>query len=320
MVPRRLLLIVNPAAGAGQGRRRFERLLPGLQAGGLRPDIVFTTGEGEARRLATEAAPAYDTVVAAGGDGTTREVASGLLGGGPGRACLGVLPLGTGNDFAVQTGLAFLPDALAALQSGDERRVDAIRVDWRREDGDGRTDHALLFAAAGFAAQVGRRTTPAVKRWFGRRGAYPVAFFHALLELRPFEVRVDVDGSAHAGRFFHVCAGNSPRAGGGAMHLSPGARMDDGRLEICLVEGVSRMEVLRCFPRLLRGTFPGHPQVRYFPGRRLAVETVPSTELSLDGDVVGRTPATFEVLPGALRLRVPPGRPQVGLDSNPAVD
>jgi diacylglycerol kinase (ATP) len=159
-----------------------------------------------------------------------------------------------------------------------------------------------------------------VKRWFGRPGAYSVAFLHALLELRPFEVRVDVDGCAHVGRFFHVCAGNTPRAGGGAMHLSPGARMDDGRLEICLVEGVSRMEVLRCFPRLLRGTFPGHPKVRYFPGRRLTVEAVPSSELSLDGDVVGRTPATFEVLPGALRLRVPPERPQVGLDSTPAVD
>jgi diacylglycerol kinase family enzyme len=80
--------------------------------------------------------------------------------------------------------------------------------------------------------------------------------------------------------------------------------MDDGRLEFCVIEALNRLEVLRCFPMLLRGTFPRHPAVSYFPGRELIVDAKPPVKLALDGDVVGLTPATFRVLPGALRLLV----------------
>ena len=89
------------------------------------------------------------------------------------------------------------------------------------------------------------------------------------------------------------------------MRLSPGARLDDGRLEFCLIEALGRIEALQCFPMLLRGTFPGHPKVRYFGGRELSVATDPAAPLALDGDVLGRTPATFRVLPGALRVLAP---------------
>lgn len=121
-------------------------------------------------------------------------------------------------------------------------------------------------------------------------------------------MQVRADGREFTGRMFHVCAGNSEWVGGGAMRLSPGARMDDGRLELCLIEGLSRLEVLGRFPQLLRGTFPGHPKVRYFPGRELEIQSDPPVPLALDGDVVGQTPATFRLLPGALRI-VTPVRP-----------
>ena len=94
-------------------------------------------------------------------------------------------------------------------------------------------------------------------------------------------------------------------AGGGAMRLSPGARLDDGRLEFCLIQALSRLEALRCFPMLVRGTFPCHPKVRYFGGQELSVSADTPAPLALDGDVLARTPATFRVLAGALRVLAP---------------
>ena len=300
-MPRRILIIANPAAAGGRGQRRLERTLPALRERRLDGEVVHTTRPGHARELAQAAAPRYDTVVAAGGAGTAREVASGLLCAPGARANLAVLPLGTGNDFAIQAGLPDVACALAALQSGTERRLDAIAVRWERA-GRPVVDHALLFAAVGFASRMGRLTSERVKRWFGRSACYSVGFFRALAGFQTPAVRVEADGQRFEGRFFHVCAGNSAWAGGGAMHLSPGARMDHGQLELCEIEAPGRVEVARCFPRLLRGTFPGHPKVRYFPGRRLAVEARPPGELALDGDVLGTTPAVFEILPAALRV------------------
>jgi diacylglycerol kinase (ATP) len=89
------------------------------------------------------------------------------------------------------------------------------------------------------------------------------------------------------------------------MRLSPGARVDDGRLEVCLIEALGKLEIVRRFPQLLRGTFPGHPKVRYFPGCELTVESATPLPLALDGDVVGVTPAQLRVLPGALCVVAP---------------
>jgi diacylglycerol kinase (ATP) len=310
-VPRRILIIGNPAAAAGRGQRLLERALPALRDRHLDGDLVYTNRPGHARELARHAAPHYDTVVAAGGDGTAREVASGLLHAPGTRANLAVLPLGTGNDFAVQAGMPDLAHALAALESGGERRLDAVAVRWS-EAGRPMLDHALLFAAVGFASRMGRLTSERIKRWFGRSACYSIGFFRALAGFQTSSVQIDADGARLQGPFFHVCAGNSAWAGGGAMHLSPGARMDDGQLALCLIEAPSRWEVAWCFPRLLRGTFPGHPKVRYFPGRRLAVDATPAGELALDGDVLGHTPAVFEVLPAALRVvGLPPASPSL---------
>lgn len=261
------------------------------------------TDAAHARQLAGQAAAQVDVVVAAGGDGTARAVASGLVFAGEMRAALGVLPLGTGNDFADHLGLRRLAEALEALEAGRERRVDVIEVCGPA----GGPEAALLFAAAGFAPAVLARTRPRLKRWLGRPLCYSVGFFRALAGFRAPWLEIEVEGQVHRGRFFHVCAGNTERAGGGAMRLSPGARLDDGWLELCWIEALSRTEVLRHFPRLLRGTFPGHPRVRYQPGRELRVDAPAPVPLALDGDVVGTTPALFRVRPGALRVVAPAG-------------
>lgn len=303
---RRFLVITNPAAAAGQAQARLDGLQ--LRLHQLTSDLRFvvTTAPGHAVELARAAADDFDLVIAVGGDGTVREVASGLVSNPAPRAVLGILPIGTGNDVAAQLGLADVDAALAALATGIARPLDVIEA-CLTERARPAVQHALLFAAAGFAADLLRLTGPTVKRWFGQRLSYSVGFFRALRHYRPPLMRVRADGREFAGRMLHVGAGNSEWVGGGAMRLSPGARMDDGRLELCLIEALSRLEVLWRFPQLVRGTFPGHPKVRYFPGRELEIQSDPPVPLALDGDVVGQTPATFRLLPGALRIVTPIG-------------
>jgi YegS/Rv2252/BmrU family lipid kinase len=300
-----LLLIVNPGAGAGRLQGRYEELQADLSRHGLAAEAVLTQRPGQAVELAREASGRFGVVVAVGGDGTVNEVASGLLLA-PGPAVvLGIIPAGTGNDIATQLGLRSVDAALAALTKGTPRAFDAIEVTWGRGTERCRR-FALSFAAAGFAGELIKRTTPGIKRLLGPRLCYSVGFVRALAGFDPPMMRVTVDGRPHQGRFFHVCAGNAEYAGGGVMRLSPGARMDDGQLNICLIERLGRLEALWHFPRLLRGTHITHPKVRYFTGQALALESDPATDVQLDGDLVGHTPATFQLRPGAIRVLVPP--------------
>lgn len=302
-MPRRVTLLVNPAAASGRALAEVERALTALRSHGYDCRATHSAQGGHLTELALELAPTCDVLVAAGGDGTVREVASGLLRSTTQDTVLGVLPVGTGNDFATQIGIPELDAALAALTGPQLRQVDVIEVR-HSSDTAAVVDHALLFAATGFAVDVLRRTSARVKRVFGRRLSYSIGFFRALVALRSLRMTVRADGHDVAGPLFHVCAGNTEWAGGGAMRLSPGAHLDDGRLELCLIQALGRFEALRCFPMLVRGTFPSHPKVRYFGGQELSVSTELPAPLALDGDVLGRTPATFRVLPGALRVLV----------------
>jgi diacylglycerol kinase (ATP) len=115
-------------------------------------------------------------------------------------------------------------------------------------------------------------------------------------------MRVVCDGRATCGPLFLACAGNSEFAGGGVMRLSPGAKMDDGLMHVSLIDSVGRREIAGQFLRLLKGTHVSHPKVRYTTATSLQVETEPSSLITVDGDLVGHTPACFEVKPGALKI------------------
>lgn len=304
---RRCLIIASPAVAARPRLlARCRQWREQLQRAGVSAEATAARDPNHARALARAAAAAgMEQVIAAGGDGTTRAVAGGMLEAEAAETVLGLVPLGTGNDLADLLGLRHEAAATAALLEGRVRRLDVIEVLTPAAPARPR-QFALLFAAVGFAPVLLACTGPRLKRWLGRSGCYSAGFFRALVRFRAPWLAVRADGRVREGRFFHVCAGNSERAGGGVMRLSPGARPDDGRLELCLIEALSRWEALWNFPRLLRGTFPGHPRVSYHPGRELVVESARPVPLALDGDVVGTTPARFQVWPGALRVLVPP--------------
>jgi YegS/Rv2252/BmrU family lipid kinase len=298
----------------GRAARRWSRLLVDLEARKLKPDHVITDGPGHAISLAREATPSYDVITAVGGDGTVNEVASGILLAGETKTTLAVIPLGTGNDAAQMLGIRSVADAVNALTSGTTRTIDAIEV--RCHDGARKlTRYALLYAAVGFAGQLLKCTTPAVKRLFGPRYCYSVGFFRALLGFRSPTMRVRCDDREFNGRMFLVSAGNAEIVGAGTMRLSPGAKVDDGQLNVNVIENLGRLETARWFPKVLTGTHTTHPKVRYFAATTVAIESEELMEIQMDGELCGHTPATFQVRPGAMRVIAGPTGPQfVGVE------
>ncbi len=304
MAAKRILLIANPASGQHRGERRLAQASERLASLGHAVTAALTESAGHATRLAKSNAPDFEIIAALGGDGTVNEVANGLMAVEPGeRPTLATLPVGTGNDVALTYGLAHFESAIDALAKGSTRTLDVIRVQLMR-DGKSVTRHALLFVAAGFAAEVIRKTGPRVKRIFGRRFSYSVGLFRALASFRAPEFSVKWDGGEQSGQMFQVCAGNTEFAAGGVMRISPGARPDDGLLNISLVDALGRLQIVRRFPSILSGRYVEDERVDYFTGKRLEIDAVPPAELQADGDIIGTTPATIELLPGALQLVV----------------
>ena len=322
--PRRVFLIRNPAsASSRQQADRLERFVAHLAEGGVHCDIRVTEYAGHALELARTHAARFECVIAAGGDGTVHEVASGLIAGGS-KAALAVAPFGRGNDVAQLIGfpgLAGRGDA-AAIRAILEPRpvtIDTIRMTWRDPDsagsasleasvGDGeQVRHAILFGGVGFVGELLRKTTPATVKWFGPRWCYSAGFFRALFSFQPPVLRVRSEQSeqvlSHA---VAVVVGNAPVAGGGLMRIGPGASMTDGVLELTFIEAVGRWELALQFIRLLRGTHIQHRQVRFFRGAWLEVSAEPSQSLALDGELLGISPVRFEVNPSSLTLLTGP--------------
>ena len=263
--------------------------------------VVASEGPRAATEITSRLARGFDLVVAAGGDGTVREVATGLVRGGH-RAALGILPMGTGNDVAQLAGVPTDDAFLEAVRRFQIAAWDGIQVESTGGASLVEPEVGVLFAAVGFAGELLRHTTPRVVRWFGSRYCYSIGFFRALLTYRPAQVRVTGEGRLISGPLLLACAANAPHAGGGVMKLAPGARMNDGRLNLTVIRQVSPLSALRQFPALLRGTHIRDPRVDYFEGVALDIESDRPVPVAIDGDLVGVTPARFSVLPGRISV------------------
>ena len=288
----RRLVILNPVAGRGRVRREWPGMAQALRAAGVSFDLVETKAPGEAVDIAQRAALEYDAVIAAGGDGTVHEVVNGLLRAGR-RAALGVLPLGSGDDF-----VKMLParDAVARIVVPEVRALDAGRI---------RAGDAERFFAngmdIGFGAHASRnvRNVPAL---FTGLGAYLGALALTLVRYPKLEVRLQLDGGAPVAQTTAMTAVMNGRAFGGSFHVCPEARVDDGELDLLIADGVGRWEILGLVPRIMRGTHVGHPRLRLARARRVLIESEAPLLVEADGEIVFEDARRLqvEILPGAL--------------------
>ena len=291
----RAVAILNPVAGRGRGARAEGRLSGwfGVHFRGTSlepPALWVTTQETSAHSLAERAVrDGYDLVVVCGGDGTLNGVVNGLAGS---RVALGLVPLGTGNDFARAIGVPLDPEkAIRQIAAGDSRKVDLGVRDGRR---------FINVAGCGFDAEVARCVNAGLGRLNGA-AAYVTAVVRTLWTFRPGRFRVSVDGSVFDGPAM-LCAVANGIGYGGGMRVAPRARYDDGLLDVCIVGACGRAEFLSAFPRVFRGAHLNHPKVSYLRGCTVRIECDPPQPVLIDGELDTMTPARFEVLPNALEF------------------
>jgi YegS/Rv2252/BmrU family lipid kinase len=304
---RRALAVVNPQSAGGRTAKRWPALEARLRERLGPLDVEHTRGPRDAERIAREAARAgTERIIVAGGDGTLSEVATGLLGNGLGEyAELGILPLGTGGDFARGLGIpADFDQAIDCIAGGVTRKVDAGRVDYRGADGP-RTAYFVNVASFGISGLVNERVSGS-SRALGGTLAFALGALRAIFEYESQHVVIRVDGEVvHDAPLILAAGANAPFFGGG-MHVAPGAEVDDGYLDLVVVGALSKLRLVALLARGYRGEHVHHPVVTQHRGRVIEADALEGrVPIELDGDPLGSLPARYEVLPGALRVLAP---------------
>lgn len=297
--------VINPSAGKGRTRKLLPQLRDTFVASGLDVDVRVSTDTADVVRLAHEAFDAGRAVAACGGDGTVNTLAGVAAERG---GLLGIVPTGSGNDFAAHLGLEWKRwrDAVAVLGTGRVARLDLGRASLVA---DGTSAWFSSVANAGFDSEANRWANGV--KWATGTTLYVLAVFRTLAVYRPRAFRVTIDGEAHDLEAWLIAVGNA-RGYAGGMLITPDAKLDDGELDVCVVGPVSRVGFLRSFPRVFKGTHSSHPQVSMFRGKVVELESLEpaeTNELYGSGERIGPLPARLEAVPAAVRIVVPVDAP-----------
>ncbi len=301
------LVVLNPAAGRGRARRLWPQVAAALAAAGIEYVLAETRAPLEAVRLAEGAAGHHAAIIAVGGDGTVHEVVNGLMRvPAVARPALGVVPLGSGDDFAKLIALADpgapRPQwraAVAAIARGASRAHDVGVI----RDGEGGERYFANGMDVGFGAHVARNIAE-VPRWLTGLGAYVAAIARTMVRYPTLSVRLQLDDQAPFAHRSTIAAIMNGRCFGGSFWACPEARADDGLLDVLLADVVSRAQILRLVPKLMRGRHVGEPVLRMLRARRVVIESDEPLVVEADGELPWLAARHLEigVLPSALRV------------------
>jgi diacylglycerol kinase (ATP) len=233
-------------------------------------------------------------LVVVGGDGAINEVVNGRR-----DVELAVIPQGTGSDFVRSHGIprAF-DDAVAVARDGVSRSCDLGLVSFR----EGERWFANV-ASVGMSGAVAKRAN-SMSKALGGRGTFLYALVREFLRWQNTEVTVRLDEATRSGPMHDVIVANG-RWHGGGMRLAPDASQDDGLFDVVLIGDVGKVDFVTTAPKLYSGRHLGHPKVELLRSATVEVDAAEPLPIETDGEVVGTTPARFEIAPGALRVRVP---------------
>ena len=297
MTAPRARLVLNPSAGRDEAGALAERINSRLRERYPSLEIVMTVAGGDGEMAARRAVQdGCEHVLIGGGDGTLNEVLNGVAAVPRGleRTTFGLIPLGTGNDFAQAIGIPTeVEPALDVMLAGRTVEVDVGRVNGRL---------FVNVSAGGFIAEVSEAVTPRMKSLAGQL-AYLLGGAQALVDFtpvpvvlaaRPGDIRMSADIYA-----FAVC--NSRLIGGGRL-IAPHAVVDDGLLDLCLIEGMPTIEFVALLRRVSSGEHVEDPRVHYFHVSHARMDFDSAVRLNTDGEVLAAQTCEYDVLPRAARF------------------
>lgn len=299
-----VVFVVNPASANGSTGRRWPDIAARASARGLEGETLVSTRPGEIVELTAAAVAGGATkIVAVGGDGTVNEAVNGLATAGP-EVELAVLPRGTGRDFARSFGIPTAVErAIEVARDGAVRVLDVGRASYALADGSRAESRFALFGGAGISGAIARRANASSKAAGGRL-SFMVATLAVFARWTSAEMSIAVDDERREGPMFETLATIGQYAAGG-MWVTPDAAPDDGLFDVLLIGDVTKADFVRTFPKIYRGRHLSHPKIELLRGKAVRVEAARPVPIALDGEQPGTTPATFEVVPRGLRLRVP---------------
>ncbi len=301
----RMLLICNRRSGRGGVAKALPDIQSALNERALEHAIAYTEGPGHAIELARAAIEAGTRlVVAVGGDGTIHEVVNGMLKEDKAivdDAALGVVAAGTGSDFIKTFGLPAGPRAAVShLDGNNSFPIDIGKITYTGNDGGTQTRYFPNIAEVGFGAEAVARAAR-LPRWLGPM-IYLVAFWLTMRKHRPAQVKVDLVDRIYEGYMNNMVVANGQFFGGG-MKIAPKAAPTDGLLDV-QIEHARKKEALALLPKVFKGEHVPHPDILEAKRVRVSIEADHPLRIEADGEVLGYTPASFEVLPNAILLKV----------------
>jgi len=295
------VVIVNPASAGGSTGETWPQIASDLrsQFGSFRP--LFTRHRGDAEARAAEAArKGAKFIIACGGDGTVSEVANGILSSGK-DVELGILPSGTGGDFRRTLEIPSQSRAAArVLNSGRTVRIDVGRVSFTDHNGTEAMRYFVGVASCGMSTKV-------IERVKADKISFASSLLQTAMRNEPVRLVVQLDDSHDRHLVvLNLCVANARYFGGG-MKIAPDAKLTDGKFDVVGIGDLSALKLFTSAPRVYLGSHLSMPEVSHILARKVTVRP-PDREtevaLEVDGELPGRLPATFQIIPEALRVRV----------------
>jgi len=302
---REWLAIVNPNAGNGKGLKDWDLIAGFLKKENLSVNVKFTRSKGHAIALTRDSLrDGCRNIITVGGDGTLNEVLNGIFSSDTsvaGETSLALIPVGTGNDWGRMFGIPLDHEKAVRIIAEGKKMVHDVGIVTYFDGEEKKKRYFINIAGLGFESVVVKRTNIQKDRGRGGKAIYFYNLLMSLLSYKNTRADIIVDGVKTTADVFSVNVGNGRYCGGG-MRQTPNALPDDGLLDVTVINGVGKLEIIRSLKMLYDGTILSHPKIDGYKCRNLKVDSESLLLVEADGESLGHTPAEFSIIPSGINI------------------
>ncbi len=277
----KILFIINPTAGKGTAKKSSKKLKTILQKKSIFFDFKYTNAIGDAKKICKQFKQEYDLIVVFGGDGTINEAVNGLYGS---NTPLGVIPNGTGNDFARSANIPLkINDAIDNIINGKKRKIDIGIINGQ---------YFINVVGIGFDGYVNIESKKI--KFLKGKPVFVAAVLKTLNKWRAVPVKILLDNNHFTSNSYLICISNGWSVGGG-LSMTPNAKIDDGLFDVCHLKEISPFKIVANFPKLTNGRIEEIDEVKLYKTKKIKIESDFSLPIHVDGEIINGKNKSFEI-------------------------